>query len=85
VDVVLELVNNEFLITDHAFDQISDRNNANHLSAIENGQVTHSFVGHERHAFFNRTFRVDTDYVFSMISLTGIVGDVLPLRTTFRE
>jgi hypothetical protein len=53
--------------------------------AFEHGQMTHTLVGHQRHALLNRLFWPDMNNVSLMMSLTNVVGDVLPLRMTFRE
>ena len=40
--VVLELVNGEFLLIDHRFDEVADRNEAYDAAVLDDGQVADS-------------------------------------------
>ena len=42
---------------------VRNGDNTNHLFAFEHGQVTHTLIGHQGHAYLDRLFWPDMDYV----------------------
>ena len=53
-----QLVNDEFLFTDYAFYQISNRYNSDQFALINNGKVANSLLSHNGHAFFHSLIKV---------------------------
>jgi hypothetical protein len=49
-----QLVDGELLLTDDIFDQITDRDNSDQFSLVNDGQMANSLVDHYRHTFFHR-------------------------------
>ena len=56
MNVVLELVNYEFLLANNTLHQIAYRNNANQCFSFEHREMADAPVGHQCHALFNRLF-----------------------------
>ena len=52
-DVMLELFNDEVLITDDVFDQVAYRNDPNQLFLVEDREMPYGFFGHDSHTFFD--------------------------------
>ena len=52
VQIVSQLVDGELMITNNILDQISDRDDSDQLSLVNDGKVANSLLGHHRHAFF---------------------------------
>jgi hypothetical protein len=62
-NVVFKFIDNEFLFRNYALEQIANGDNADHFFAFEHGQVTHTLIGHQGHAYLDRLFWPDMDYV----------------------
>src|SRR5437773_11169101 len=62
-DVVLELLDHELLLRDDGLDDVSDRDHAHEPFLLHHRQVACAFVGHQRHAVFDRLFGTDVEYV----------------------
>jgi hypothetical protein len=58
VNKLYQLVNDEFLFTDYAFYQISNRYNSDQFALINNGKVANSLLSHNGHAFFHSLIKV---------------------------
>ncbi len=58
VNKLYQLVNDEFLFTDYAFYQISNRYNSDQFAQINNGKVANSFLSHNGHTFFHSLIKV---------------------------
>jgi hypothetical protein len=54
---------NEFLFRNYGLEQIANGDNANHFFAFEYRQVTDTLIGHQGHAYLDRLFWPDMDYV----------------------
>ena len=86
MNVVLQLLNDEFLILDDAFYQIADRYDADHFVSFEHREMTHAPVRHEGHAFLDglfgpRTCDLTECYVsLAKIKMTRITFSLGPRR-----
>ncbi len=58
VNKLYQLVNDEFLFTDYAFYQISNRYNSGQFALINNGKVANSLLSHNGHTFFHSLIEV---------------------------
>ena len=55
---VLKLIKQKFLIADYAFHQISNRDYSDEFCIFDDREMANSFVGHDRHAIFDRLIRL---------------------------
>lgn len=53
-DVVLKLFDDEFLLGDDVFHQVSDGDEADQLAAVHDGQMAQPVFRHQHHAFLAR-------------------------------
>jgi hypothetical protein len=60
---MLKLVDIEFLFGNYKLEQIADGYNSDHACIFDNGQMTHTLFGHQRHAEFDRLFWPDMNYI----------------------
>ena len=61
VEVLFELLDNEFLIRDNALHHVANRNEANKMCIFEHREMTHSLRGHNGHAFLDGLVRSRKD------------------------
>ena len=54
MDIALKVRDGGALAGDHPLDQIADRDDTDNFVAIDHGQMSNAFVGHEMQAFFDR-------------------------------
>ncbi len=61
-DVILKLFDDKFLMGDDSFNDITNRNNPDKFILIEHWKMANTFIGHKRHALFNRLIDTYKEY-----------------------
>src|SRR6185503_2567872 len=61
--VVLQLINGEFLLVDHGFDEVADRDEPYHAAVLDDRQVPAAALRHQPHALLDGSVRRNADDV----------------------
>ncbi len=85
MNIALELLDGLLLLFDHGLDQIADRQHADDVAELHDGQMADTSLGHEAHAVVDGVVRRVTVCTGElMICQTGVLFDERPSRMTLR-
>jgi hypothetical protein len=62
-DIALQLLDNELLVGDDGFDEVTDRDDADYFSFVDDRKMADAFIRHYGHTFFDRLLQVSVGHM----------------------